>query len=409
MRERAGQILKAVCYVLAALLLYQLVQVARRVNPLSHVTIPDLPKLASDTNAPDGGKGMTNAAQVSTAKGTNAPGKSSGTNSSAAKSKNEKGTNLVSGDLVKLDATNSVGPLTPALAPSAVERENGRPQTNEAHASTNTQSQATSGQETNSVPPVAVSADATNDLQSVSVTNASLSATAVDTNIALSISTGETNVAAAGTNFTSSLTASETNNLSAQSETNVSQSATNAGTEPNIRLGSPITINGRKQVLFKVSLGTNGLPVTNAVGTNLAAGTNSASRSKSKGTNATAPSAMAMNGMNPSQMRGGGKPAELPPEIKARVDRIYESELFGMVMRPVPMGLLGIAGSSAFLRAPSGQTGLVKEGDSLGEIKLLRIGINRVLVEQDGKKTELMIFDGYGGETLMPKDNETSK
>ena len=116
-----------------------------------------------------------------------------------------------------------------------------------------------------------------------------------------------------------------------------------------------------------------------------------------------------MGGMNPSAMRGGGKAAELPPEIKARVDRIYESELFGMVMRPVPMGLLGIAGNSAFLRSPSGQTGLVKEGDSLGEIKLLRIGMNRVLVEQDGKKTELMIFDGFGGESLMPKDKETSK
>ena len=147
-------------------------------------------------------------------------------------------------------------------------------------------------------------------------------------------------------------------------------------------------------------------------GTNLAAaGTNSAARSKSKDTNSSPPSAMAMGGMNfnASQMRGGGKAAELPPEIKARVDRIYESELFGMVIRPVPMGLLGIAGNSAFLRSPSGQTGLVKEGDSLGEIKLLRIGINRVLVEQDGKKSELMIFEGFGGESLMPKEKEISK
>ena len=47
--------------------------------------------------------------------------------------------------------------------------------------------------------------------------------------------------------------------------------------------------------------------------------------------------------------------------------------------------------------------------DALGELKLLRIGINRVLVEQDGNKTELMIFNGYGGESLMPKDKENSK
>jgi hypothetical protein len=62
----------------------------------------------------------------------------------------------------------------------------------------------------------------------------------------------------------------------------------------------------------------------------------------------------------------------------------------------------------AFLRTANGQTGLVKEGDSLGDLKLLRIGINRVLVEQDGQKKELMIFSGYGGESLLPKQNETS-
>ena len=118
-----------------------------------------------------------------------------------------------------------------------------------------------------------------------------------------------------------------------------------------------------------------------------------------------------MGGMSfgPGGMPGGGRTPELPPDIKARVDRIYESELFGMVVRPVPMGLLGIAGSTAFLRSPSGQTGLVKEGDSLGELKLLRIGINRVLVEQEGKKSELMIFEGFGGESLMPKEKEISK
>ena len=66
------------------------------------------------------------------------------------------------------------------------------------------------------------------------------------------------------------------------------------------------------------------------------------------------------------------------------------------------MALLGIAGEFAFLRSASGQTGLVKEGDSLGDLKLLRIGINRVLVEQNGQKQELMIFSGYGGESLLP-------
>jgi hypothetical protein len=62
------------------------------------------------------------------------------------------------------------------------------------------------------------------------------------------------------------------------------------------------------------------------------------------------------------------------------------------------------------LRADSGQTGLVKEGDSLDDIKLLRIGVNRVLIEQGGQKKELMIFSGYGGDSLLPTDstNETN-
>ena len=72
------------------------------------------------------------------------------------------------------------------------------------------------------------------------------------------------------------------------------------------------------------------------------------------------------------------------------------------------MGLLGIAGDVAFLRAPNGQTGLVKEGDELGGLKLLRIGTNRVLVEQDGQPQELTIFSGFGGESLMTKPKENS-
>jgi hypothetical protein len=51
----------------------------------------------------------------------------------------------------------------------------------------------------------------------------------------------------------------------------------------------------------------------------------------------------------------------------------------------------------------------VKAGDSLGDLKLLQIGVNRVLVEQDGQKKELTIFDGYGGDPLLPKQDENSK
>lgn len=112
---------------------------------------------------------------------------------------------------------------------------------------------------------------------------------------------------------------------------------------------------------------------------------------------------MAGAGMPPGFPPGMGAP--LPKALQSRIDRIVESEIFAPIMHPLPMALLGIAGECAFLRSASGQTGLVKEGDTLGDIKLLRIGTNRVLIEQEGRKQELMIFSGYGGDSLMPNDS----
>jgi len=97
------------------------------------------------------------------------------------------------------------------------------------------------------------------------------------------------------------------------------------------------------------------------------------------------------------------KPIELPPEIQARVDRIIDSEIFGPVFHPMPMALIGIADRQAYIRSTTGQTGPVKIGGEMGGIKLLRIGVNRVLVEHDGETNELTLFDGIGGESLMPK------
>jgi hypothetical protein len=154
--------------------------------------------------------------------------------------------------------------------------------------------------------------------------------------------------------------------------------------------------------------GTNAMPPPIVAGANDSisktnAGTNAdpVAKSRLKGTNSNmrAGPVMARMGSNPP-----GMPLpELPPEIKARVDRIYESEILAPAVRPLPMGLIGIAGDVAFLRAASGQTGLIKEGDALGDLKLLRIGTNRVLIEQGGQKKELMIFEGYGGQSLLPE------
>jgi hypothetical protein len=177
--------------------------------------------------------------------------------------------------------------------------------------------------------------------------------------------------------------ASVETNVVAHQETKLSRLVSNSAT------GSP-------------DKGTNQVISTNSVGINVAAG----SKPDMKVANTSSVPAMAGVNLNPFGPPGkSGR--ELPPAIQARISRITDSEILGPVMRPLPMALLGIAGDVAFLRTASGQTGLVKEGDSLGDLKLLRIGINRVLVEQDGQKKELMIFSGYGGESLLPskKDN----
>jgi hypothetical protein len=103
-----------------------------------------------------------------------------------------------------------------------------------------------------------------------------------------------------------------------------------------------------------------------------------------------------------------GKKTDLPPAVQARLDVVVESEILGPFIRPMPMALLGIAGDDAFLRAPDGQTGMVKEGTNLGAIKLLRIGTNRVLVEENGEKKELTLFAGMGGESLLPPETNST-
>ena len=102
-------------------------------------------------------------------------------------------------------------------------------------------------------------------------------------------------------------------------------------------------------------------------------------------------------------------PMSVPPATNARIDRITQSEILGSIIRPLPMALLGIAGQDAFLRAPNGQTGLIKEGEELGGVKLIRIGTNRVLIEHEGKQKELSVFSGFGSESLLSKEKENPK
>jgi hypothetical protein len=115
-------------------------------------------------------------------------------------------------------------------------------------------------------------------------------------------------------------------------------------------------------------------------------------------------------GMPPGGMPGMPAPtAPLPPEIQARIDKIIESEILAPVMRPMPTALMGIAGKDVFLRTSNGQTGLIKEGEELGGVKVLRVGLNRVLVEEQGERKELTIFSGLGSESLLSTQNDRPK
>lgn len=96
----------------------------------------------------------------------------------------------------------------------------------------------------------------------------------------------------------------------------------------------------------------------------------------------------------------------LPEEIQARVNKIKGSQILGQIVTPPPARpvLLGIAGNDVFIRAPNGQTGLVQTGEEFGGVKLLRVGTNRVVVEFEGKKIELVVFEGFGSESLLGKE-----
>ena len=183
------------------------------------------------------------------------------------------------------------------------------------------------------------------------------------------------------------------------------------------------------------SQGTNQLALaTKALGylTNtVAQATNTAPNLGKSITNSVDGSQVAMGGVPPPGMRprpGRGMPAgfpggpggtpgmpgpmpgpPLPPEVQARIDKIIESEILAPVMHPMPAALMGIAGKDVFIRASNGQTGLVKEGDELGGIKVIRVAVNRVLIEEQGQRKELTIFNGLGSESLLSAKSDSPK
>lgn len=321
-REHVELGLRILCYLLAAIVVYELAGMVIRWNPFRGVIVPALPALAADTNTPAAGGQGTSLVAIGTSKGTNGPPHSSSTNSMQSVATAKTGSNSLPASVANktINGTNLVGHVeSPAMETNVVRM----PATN-------------------------------------TMTNAVITMTSPGTAYGTSVPLMKVESKLAGTNFATVLVS--TNNV-----TNVLLASTESG--------------------------------TNAAGSK---------PKKKKAGPGSMPFMAGMPGINfnpfgPPGMPGKGP--ELPPAVQARISRITDSEILGPVMHPLPMALLGIAGDVAFLRSDSGQTGLVKPGDTLDDIKLLRIGINRVLIEQKGQKKELTIFSGYGGESLIQNDS----
>ncbi len=357
LRQYAEPALKIIYLILAVFVVFELAGIFIRWNPFRGVTLPEVPSLTASTNAPAVGGHGTNPVATATVKGTNNPQPLAGTNAAP---------------IVIAAGSNSIPSSTHSNSIAHAET-----------TKTGTNAVARLGISTNSAP----STNAVNNK-----TNLSISTTAAKTNAAPSATGANTN--------------SPVPKMVAEHGTNAI---------PNVGMGAMKT-NAESDVVARLETklrGTNSAPATNAAdkGTNglaSATGTNTPVLKPDKN-QINVPRGREMAGMNFNQPPGksGG---DLSPAMQTRISKIVDSEILGPVIRPLPMALLGIAGEFAFLRSPSGQTGLVKEGDSLGELKLLRIGINRVLVEQNGQKEELMIFSGFGGDSLLstntPNEND---
>jgi len=347
MRDRTELLLRCLCYALAAGLVVELAFAAKRANPLAGVAIPVLPSLpGAKTNAPAGGEG----------RGQRAEGRGQGPGARGETNAPERG-DLTRGGSNAVARVAQGGSNAPGRGLRGISSTNlPTPEMSEAPG-TNGASPASTG--ASNLPPTGgIVATESNAAPAVAVT------TNVNRRSARGRLAGSTNSARTNGGAMTATVAGDTNGMT-------------------------------PEVLARMQRG-------GAVGKNaLLASAGAPGTNVSRGRGETNDLAA---GRRAGGMAGGGRgAAPLDPPVLARVNKVRDSELFGPVMHPQPIGLAGIAGDYAFLRMPSGQPAMVKEGESQEGIKLVRIGINRVLIEQDGKQSELMIFEGYGGESLMPK------
>ena len=243
-----------------------------------------------------------------------------------------------------------------------------------------------------------------------------------ETNAAAKPVPKDTNAAGAkvGTAATNGL-----NSTNVAASTNL-QTSTNVASSTNSRNSTNVVVSTNTATSNNVAKSTNAVNSKNLVSTTNSSNSVAGGARRGRGADARGGAPNLPPGMTPemaanlppevmAQMAGGGPPGgpgagakkmELPGDVQARVEKIINSELLGPVIHPMPMALIGISDDFAYLRATNVQTGPVKIGKEMGGIKLLKIGVNRVLVEVGGEKQELTMFEGVGGESLMPKTPE---
>ncbi len=251
------------------------------------------------------------------------------------------------------------------------------------------------------VIPKAPSVDSTNAPAGNTPTNSAFSSNAPmaktsGTNI-VATNSSPTNLLATTTNTSNSTNVTATN-LAAAKSAFTNGASTNMASANTNRVEPKAGTNAAYREL-------TGKPATNAPASNDTTAAGSSVAKRSTGPNVAPPGMppSARANMPPGRGMPGGMDMGLPLMVQARIEQIIKSEILGMIMRPPPMALLGIAGKDVLFRSPTGQTGLLRVGEEMGGVKLLQIGSNRILIEQDGQKKELTIFEGLGGESLMPK------
>ena len=108
-------------------------------------------------------------------------------------------------------------------------------------------------------------------------------------------------------------------------------------------------------------------------------------------------------GQPPAAAKKPPAAASVPPLPEA-YKAIDGSGIFGRAQKKQgALLLLGIAGDYVFLQTPAGKQGAARIGEPFGGVKVLKMDVNRVLVEFQSKKQELTIFGGVGSSSLLPK------